>query len=82
MGIVLRDTSFYAEAGGQVADTGAIEGPSGSAFSVEDTQVLGWQCHPCAWVQLQQKIPAARLAALSKLCCGTIAALLSLCRCT
>ena len=37
--MVLRDTSFYAEAGGQVADTGAIEGPDSSSFTVEDVQV-------------------------------------------
>ncbi len=39
MGLVLRQTSFYAEQGGQVADTGAVDGPSGASFAVEDTQV-------------------------------------------
>ena len=39
LGLVLRETSFYAEAGGQVADTGTVAGPSRSVFTVEDTQV-------------------------------------------
>ncbi len=39
VGLVLRQTSFYAEQGGQVADTGAVDGPSGASFAVEDTQV-------------------------------------------
>lgn len=37
-GLVLESTSFYAEQGGQVADTGTITSTSGSTFEVEDTQ--------------------------------------------
>lgn len=38
LGVVLERTSFYAESGGQVADTGELAGPSCS-FTVEDTKV-------------------------------------------
>ncbi|MEL7566400.1 MAG: alanine--tRNA ligase [Dehalobacterium sp.] len=37
--LVLNETLFYAESGGQMGDTGSITGPSGSAL-VEDTQKL------------------------------------------
>ncbi len=38
--VVLASTPFYAESGGQVGDTGALEGASGS-FTVTDTQKSG-----------------------------------------
>ena len=39
LGVVLEATPFYAEQGGQVADTGLLTGPSCS-FEVQDTKVL------------------------------------------
>ena len=38
LGVVLEATPFYAEQGGQVADTGLLTGPSCS-FEVQDTKV-------------------------------------------
>lgn len=38
--VVLASTPFYAESGGQVGDTGALEG-SGGSFTVTDTQKSG-----------------------------------------
>jgi alanyl-tRNA synthetase len=44
--IVLRDTPFYAEQGGQVGDTGVLRGPDGAVFRVEDTRrVEGFHLH-------------------------------------
>ena len=42
--IILDRTPFYAESGGQVGDTGALELASGR-FSVDDTQKFGGQFH-------------------------------------
>ncbi len=39
--LVLSNTPFYAEAGGQVADTGVICGADGQIFEVQDTQKYG-----------------------------------------
>jgi alanyl-tRNA synthetase len=36
--IVLNQTPFYGESGGQVGDTGVISGPNGALFRVTDTQ--------------------------------------------
>ncbi|XP_030960148.1 alanine--tRNA ligase [Quercus lobata] len=40
VGIVLESTSFYAEQGGQIFDTGSLEGPFGS-FQVGNVQIYG-----------------------------------------
>jgi alanyl-tRNA synthetase len=40
VGLLLDRTSFYAEQGGQVGDTGTIQTPTGT-FSVDDTRKLG-----------------------------------------
>ncbi|BAT91088.1 hypothetical protein VIGAN_06239400 [Vigna angularis var. angularis] len=40
VGLVLESTSFYAEQGGQIFDTGSLEGTIGS-FEVHNTQVYG-----------------------------------------
>ena len=43
VGIVLESTPFYAEQGGQVADTGRITSTSGLEYmEVQDTQVTHW----------------------------------------
>ncbi|KAG9457092.1 hypothetical protein H6P81_001600 [Aristolochia fimbriata] len=40
VGLVLESSSFYAEQGGQIYDTGCIEGPRGT-FEVIDVQIYG-----------------------------------------
>ncbi|KAG6426634.1 hypothetical protein SASPL_110861 [Salvia splendens] len=40
VGLILETTSFYAEQGGQIHDTGIIEGPDG-AFEVSNVQIYG-----------------------------------------
>ncbi|KAK4436125.1 Alanine--tRNA ligase [Sesamum alatum] len=40
VGIILETTSFYAEQGGQIYDTGFIEGPNG-VFEVSNVQIYG-----------------------------------------
>ncbi|XP_057774070.1 alanine--tRNA ligase-like [Salvia miltiorrhiza] len=40
VGLILETTSFYAEQGGQIYDTGIIEGPDG-AFEVSNVQIYG-----------------------------------------
>ena len=41
VGLVLEATSFYAEAGGQVADVGRVTSAAGAAFEVEDVKRFG-----------------------------------------
>jgi len=44
--LLLRETPFYAEQGGQVGDAGEIRGPGGALFLVRDTQrVEGFHLH-------------------------------------
>jgi alanyl-tRNA synthetase len=38
--VVLSETPFYAESGGQVGDKGTLSGPGGAAFDVTDTQKI------------------------------------------
>ena len=38
-GLILEATPFYAEQGGQIADTGNVASTSGSTFHVQDAQV-------------------------------------------
>ncbi|KAM0909394.1 hypothetical protein ACQ4PT_014849 [Festuca glaucescens] len=50
-GLVLKRTSFYAEQGGQIYDTGSIEGSSGS-FAVKNVQVFaGYVLHIGSFVE-------------------------------
>ena len=45
VGIILNQTPFYAESGGQVGDTGAIFSASGGEFAVADTQKKAGDLH-------------------------------------
>ena len=40
-GVVLDESPFYSEAGGQVADTGTLSLPCGAVFVVQDVQSFG-----------------------------------------
>lgn len=59
VGIVLESTPFYAEQGGQVADTGRITSTSGLEYmEVQDTQVIPWllgsqyqAAYFCGWLE-------------------------------
>ncbi|KAM0848117.1 hypothetical protein ACQ4PT_054591 [Festuca glaucescens] len=54
-GLVLKSTSFYAEQGGQIYDTGSIEGSSGS-FTVKNVQVFaGYVLHIGSFVESDSK---------------------------
>ncbi|MBI2870492.1 MAG: alanine--tRNA ligase [Candidatus Omnitrophica bacterium] len=39
--VVLNETPFYAEQGGQIGDRGVLNGPQSARFEVEDTQYAG-----------------------------------------
>ena len=41
MGLVVEATPFYAEAGGQVADTGTLSTADGATFDVSDVKKVG-----------------------------------------
>ncbi|MCS7202811.1 MAG: alanine--tRNA ligase-related protein, partial [Dictyoglomus sp.] len=43
--IFLKETPFYAEAGGQVGDTGVIISPYGKAEVLDTKRILGLHCH-------------------------------------
>lgn len=46
VGIVLKETSFYAEQGGQVADTGILKTSNGAELAVSDCRVAaGYVIH-------------------------------------
>eukprot|EP00879_Flechtneria_rotunda_P019885 GHRR01020901.1.p1 GENE.GHRR01020901.1~~GHRR01020901.1.p1 ORF type:complete len:887 (+),score=336.05 GHRR01020901.1:277-2937(+) len=46
VGFLLDTTSFYAEQGGQVGDTGSLVGPSGASLNITDCQVAaGYVLH-------------------------------------
>ncbi|KAL4516656.1 hypothetical protein Ndes2437A_g00784 [Nannochloris sp. 'desiccata'] len=48
VGIVLEKTPFYAESGGQVADTGSVKNSAGTGVTVQDTIVAaGYVLHIC-----------------------------------
>jgi alanyl-tRNA synthetase len=48
IGIVLEKTPFYAESGGQVADTGSVKNGAGAQVAVQDTIVAaGYVLHIC-----------------------------------
>ncbi len=46
VGIIVNQTPFYAESGGQVGDTGAVFSATGGEFAVRDTQKKAGDCTP------------------------------------
>ena len=60
--VILASTPFYAESGGQVGDTGALEGDHGS-FAVDDTQKSGQAILHLGHVQLGKLAVGDRLVA-------------------
>src|SRR4029077_2253228 len=45
VGVIVNQTPFYAESGGQVGDTGAIFSASGGELAVRDTQKKAGELH-------------------------------------
>eukprot|EP00210_Caulerpa_lentillifera_P006221 g5942.t1 len=56
IGLVLNSTSFYAEAGGQVGDTGTIEFSCGSAKVTDCKFAAGYVLHVCENLELSTSL--------------------------
>ncbi len=79
LGVVLERTPFYAESGGQVADSGELAGPSGAIFTVQDTKVRP-SC--CPWFLMWRLGRFCRMAVLLfRFMCICLASLLWLSIC-